>query len=240
MNGALNTASINGLYNKFYPSVLGPAFFCVIIGYRVMLSITMCRNHRLWHLLAKKIIHDCLRSLLTQDFVVMCMPYIVCVSGYFNHNVPILCQHVDHRYHFPVGGTIKEARIIQGINPTGGQLWWDRENKRYAFNPAAKTGWQSIETRGCIIIETADYGLVALLPIGMAVVGSVNFEPNITPGAAVSKGDMLGHFAFGGSDFIMIFQDGVTFTLDSPKQEDGNMYQHILMGERLGFLSKKD
>ena len=56
--------------------------------------------------------------------------------------------------------------------------------------------------------------------------------------AEVIKGDMLGHFAFGGSDFIMIFQDGVTFTLDSPLQEDGISYEHILMGERLGLLSK--
>jgi phosphatidylserine decarboxylase len=90
-----------------------------------------------------------------------------------------------------------------------------------------------------VILETDDYGLVALLPIGMGVVGSVNFEANIAPGTQVKKGDMLGHFAFGGSDFIMIFQDGVNFTLDAPMQEGGNAYKHILMGERLGFLSKE-
>ena len=158
-------------------------------------------------------------------------------NGTFTHS--FLNVNDYHRYHFPLGGTIKEARIIQGINPTGGQLWWDKENNRYAFNPTAKTGWQSVETRGCVILETNEYGLVALMPIGMAAVGSVNFEENITPGTTVKKGDMLGHFAFGGSDFIMIFQDGVTFTLDSPKQEDGNSYKHILMGEQLGLLSKQ-
>ncbi len=157
-------------------------------------------------------------------------------NGTFTHS--FLNVNDYHRYHFPVGGTIKESRIIKGINPTGGQLWWDEENKRYAFNPTAKTGWQSVETRGCVIVETEQYGLVALLPIGMGVVGSVNFEENITPGTEVSKGDMLGHFAFGGSDLIMIFQDGVTFTLDAPKQDDGHSYKHLLMGERLGFLSK--
>ncbi len=157
-------------------------------------------------------------------------------NGTFTHS--FLNVNDYHRYHFPLTGTIKEARIIQGINPTGGQLWWDQENNRYAFNPTAKTGWQSVETRGCVILETAEYGLVALMPIGMVAVGSVNFEENVTPGTMVKKGDMLGHFAFGGSDFIMIFQDGVTFTLDSPMQDDGNSYKHILMGERLGFLSK--
>lgn len=144
-----------------------------------------------------------------------------------------------HRYHFPIGGTIKETRIIQGINPSGGQLWWDKENNRYEFNPAAKTGWQSIETRGCVILETENYGLVALMPIGMAVVGSVNFESNIKPGTKVKKGDMLGNFAFGGSDFVMLFQDNVQFILTAPKQDDTNLYKHVLMGEQLGIMSNK-
>lgn len=158
-------------------------------------------------------------------------------NGTFTHS--FLNVNDYHRYHFPLSGTIKEARIIQGINPPGGQLWWDNENNRYAFNPSAKTGWQSIETRGCVILETNEYGLVALMPIGMAAVSSVNFEENVTPGTSVKKGDMLGHFAFGGSDFIMIFQDGVTFSLEAPMQEDGQSYQHILMGEKLGVLSKQ-
>jgi len=157
-------------------------------------------------------------------------------NGTFTHS--FLNVNDYHRYHFPVSGTVKEARIIQGINPPGGQLWWDDENNRYAFNPSAKTGWQSIETRGCVILETNEYGLVALMPIGMGAVSSVNFEKNVIPGASVKKGDMLGHFAFGGSDFIMIFQDGVTFSLEAPMQEDGQLYQHILMGEKLGVLSK--
>ncbi len=159
-------------------------------------------------------------------------------NGTFTHS--FLNVNDYHRYHFPVSGTIKEARIIEGINPTGGQLWWDPDNNRYAFNPSSKTGWQSVETRGCVILETDEYGLVALLPIGMAVVGSVNFEENIKAGTTVKKGDMLGHFAFGGSDFIMIFQDRVTFTLDAPMQQGGTSYEHLLMGERLGFLTKNE
>ena len=51
---------------------------------------------------------------------------------------------------------------------------------------------------------------------------------------------MLGHSAFGGSDFIMIFQDGVRFTLDTPMQEVCQSYEHILMGERLGLLLKEE
>ena len=79
-----------------------------------------------------------------------------------------------------------------------------------------------------------EYGLVALLPIGMAQVNSVNFEENVKPGLEVKKGDMLGYFLFGGSDFIMIFQEEANFTLDAPQTEDGQYYQHLLMGERYG------
>lgn len=158
-------------------------------------------------------------------------------KGTFTHS--FLNVNDYHRYHFPLGGTIKEVRLIQGINPTGGKLWWNPEIGRYSFDPAAKIGWQSIETRGCVILETEKFGLVALMPIGMVAVGSVNFEETVVPGARVEKGDMLGHFAFGGSDFILIFQKQVTFTLDAPKRENGDSYKHILMGERLGTLSRK-
>jgi phosphatidylserine decarboxylase len=158
-------------------------------------------------------------------------------NGTFTHS--FLNVNDYHRYHFPLGGTIKEVRIIQGINPTGGSLWWDADNNRYAFDPSASLGWQSVETRGCVIVETEKHGLVALLPIGMVAVGSVNFEDNLKLGMDVKKGDMLGNFAFGGSDFIMLFQDKVNFTLDAPKQPGGDSYQHLLMGERLGKLTAR-
>lgn len=159
-------------------------------------------------------------------------------NGTFTHS--FLNVNDYHRYHFPLSGTIKEARLIQGINPTGGALSWDTSDKRYVFDPAAVLGWQTVETRGCVILETEEHGLVALLPIGMVAVGSVNFEETVKSGAQVKKGDMLGNFAFGGSDFIMLFQDKVTFTLDAPKQEGGESYKHLLMGERLGRLEVRN
>lgn len=157
-------------------------------------------------------------------------------NGTFTHS--FLNVNDYHRYHFPVDGVVKEVRIIQGSQPIGGRLWWDKENNRYAYDPSAKTGWQVLETRGCVIVETADYGLVALLPIGMVVVSSVNFEDTVQPGAQVKKGDPLGYFAFGGSDFVVLFQEGVNFSLDAPKRPAGVGYEHMLMGEKLGTMSK--
>lgn len=156
-------------------------------------------------------------------------------NGTFTHSFLNINDY--HRYHFPMSGTIKEVRIIQGINPTGGIITWNPKEKRYEFNPSS-VNWQMLETRGCVILETKDYGLVALLPIGMAAVGSVNFEKNIKVGEKVKKGDMLGYFLFGGSDFIMIFQNKVDFTLDAAKN-NSNSYTHLLMGERLGHLTLK-
>lgn len=46
----------------------------------------------------------------------------------------------------------------------------------------------------------------------------------------VRKGDPMGYFLFGGSDIVMIFQDGVTLELSSK--------DHILMGEPYAEMPK--
>ncbi|MBU3927402.1 MAG: phosphatidylserine decarboxylase [Bacteroidetes bacterium] len=142
-----------------------------------------------------------------------------------------------HRYHFPVGGIIKEVRIINDEEAVGGIITWDAANERYMLNDSIP-GWQAIETRGCVIIDTEDFGLVALLPIGMSQVCSVNWETNITVGTRVNKGDMLGYFLFGGSDFVMIFQKDAGFVLETSKTPDnGQSYPHLLMGEKYGVIT---
>jgi phosphatidylserine decarboxylase len=142
-----------------------------------------------------------------------------------------------HRYHFPIGGTIKEVRIIQSDDAAGGITTWDAKTKRYILD-AQTPGWQNIETRGCVIIETKKYGLVALLPIGMSQICSVNYEDTVKVGNVVKKGDMLGYFLFGGSDFILVFQSNVNFKLTVRKESNGT-YKHVLMGEEYGKLTIK-
>ena len=140
-----------------------------------------------------------------------------------------------HRYHFPLSGTVKEVRVISATNTAGGYVTWDTKSKRYVFNPGG-VGWQTIETRGCIILETDKYGLVALLPIGMSPVSSINFSADIKQGTQVKKGREMGSFMFGGSDFVMVFQKQVNFTLDSPKEAGSDLFKRLLMGERYGKL----
>ena len=142
-----------------------------------------------------------------------------------------------HRYHFPISGTIKEVRIILSDDAAGGITTWDAKLKRYVLD-SNTPGWQNIETRGCVIIETKQYGLVALLPIGMSQVSSVNFENTVKVGNTAKKGDMLGYFLFGGSDFVLLFQSKVDFKLIVPQEGNGS-YKHVLMGEEYGKLTIK-
>jgi len=158
-------------------------------------------------------------------------------NGTFTHSFLDVGDY--HRYHFPLSGVVKEIRIISGESVSGGYITWDSKNKRYKFDPSS-VGWQSLETRGCVILVTEEYGLVALLPIGMWPVSSVNFEDDLQVGAKVYKGDMLGYFLFGGSDFITIFQNKAQFILDAPKKERSDSYEHQLMGERLGSLGNNN
>ncbi|EAT59957.1 phosphatidylserine decarboxylase [Chlorobium ferrooxidans] len=140
-----------------------------------------------------------------------------------------------HRYHFPLEGIIKEVRTIQSDDAVGGYLTWDPGTKKYMLD-ANTPGWQNIETRGCVIIDTPKYGVVALLPIGMSQVCSVNFEKGVKVGTTVKKGDMLGYFLFGGSDFVMLFQKKVDFNLTAPKESSG-AFKHLLMGQEYGRVT---
>ncbi len=49
-------------------------------------------------------------------------------------------------------------------------------------------------------------GLVAILPIGMAQVSSVNITAE--EGVTLAKGEAFGYFLFGGSDIVMLFEPG--------------------------------
>jgi phosphatidylserine decarboxylase len=143
-----------------------------------------------------------------------------------------------HRYHFPMNGTVVEVNIIPADDAVGGVLSWSAEMNKYVLADTTP-GWQCIETRGYVILDTAEYGLVAVLPIGMSQVSSVNFEDNVQVGEQFSKGDMLGYFLFGGSDIVMLFQQQVDFQLTAPTDDDTGGYQHLLMGEAYGTLALK-
>lgn len=124
-----------------------------------------------------------------------------------------------HRQHAPVGGTILEARNIQGTtyleveavpvsdSPCGPH----KVRAKREFQIGDHTGYQFIQTRGLIVIDSP-IGLVAVLPVGMGPVSSVVITAEV--GRTLRKGEEISYFQFGGSDVVMVFEarSQVSFT----------------------------
>ncbi len=124
-------------------------------------------------------------------------------NGLFMHS--FLGPDDYHRFHAPVRGTVLESRAIHE------QVYLDVEINDGQFDAPDGAGYQFSQTRGLIIFDSP-IGLVAVLPIGMAQVSSVNM--NAVVGSYFNKGNEFGYFQFGGSDIILLFEadSGVTVT----------------------------
>ena len=146
-----------------------------------------------------------------------------------------------HRYHFPVSGVVEAVYKIPYANAVGGIVYWDEKKGLYVLE-SNSLSWQSVETRGCVLIRTA-YGMVAVIPVGMGQVSSVNFLETVKPGTEVKKGDELGYFLFGGSDCVMLFEGSSGFRLTVGKGEKGGYsagYRHVLCREEYGRFADTD
>jgi len=121
-------------------------------------------------------------------------------GGLFAH--AFLGPNDYHRFHAPVRGTVLECRAITGRVYLDVQINSDGE---FEAPDGAADGYEFRQERGLIVFDSP-VGLVACLPIGMAQVSSVNMTA--VEGAYLNKGDEFGYFAFGGSDIILLFQEG--------------------------------
>ena len=125
-----------------------------------------------------------------------------------------------------------ERFAVPGAAAPGGVIRWYPEERLYHQSYSELYGWQSIETRGIVLLDTERFGLAAIVPVGMCTVSSVNFEDSVQPGARVRKGDPLGWFAFGGSDIVMIFQKEAGFRLTA------RFGDHLLFGQEYGRFGR--
>ncbi|HET8605272.1 MAG TPA: phosphatidylserine decarboxylase [Marmoricola sp.] len=119
-----------------------------------------------------------------------------------------------HRYHLPVAGEVKEAFTING------QVYMevDLSDHQLQSKDSTDTGYEFFQTRGVVTLDTGaagqgDLGIVAVVPVGMSHVASVNLTA--TPGTTMAKGEEFGYFLFGGSDIIVLFQEGVEVEVDT-------------------------
>jgi phosphatidylserine decarboxylase precursor len=143
-------------------------------------------------------------------------------GGIFTHCY--LSVNDYHRYHTPVGGKIVEAKKIAG------RTWTNEIKKITGPQTVDDIGFQFNQTRGYIILKTKTVGFIAVIPVGMGFVSSVNFT--VDEGTTLNKGDEFGFFANGGSDIIMLFErDSVKFTAFKNK--------HYLQGEKIAKAINK-
>ncbi len=119
-----------------------------------------------------------------------------------------------HRYHVPVSGRVEESFVISG------RVYMEVELQDHELQSkdSAQSGYEFSQVRGVLTLDTSsspggDIGLVAVIPVGMSHVASVNLTT--VPGTHVAKGDKFGYFQFGGSDIIVLFQEGVDPQIDT-------------------------
>jgi len=117
-----------------------------------------------------------------------------------------------HRFHMPCDGTVLDCRTIQGIHAGGGVIIWDEEQGRYRYDQCGVTDFQMLETRGVLVLDTHDFGKIAIVPVGVQQVSSVvwtfpNHQSPIT-NHQLTQGTELGKFLFGGSDVVLFFEPG--------------------------------
>ena len=121
-----------------------------------------------------------------------------------------------HRFHMPCEGKVLECKTIQGIHAGGGDIIWDEEQGRYRYAQCGVTDFQMLETRGVMVIDTPDFGKIAIVPVGVQQVSSVQWtHPALTDSESLipnpvvlRQGAELGKFLFGGSDVVLFFEPG--------------------------------
>jgi phosphatidylserine decarboxylase precursor len=148
-------------------------------------------------------------------------------NGIFMHS--FLSPYDMHRFCSPVSGEVMYSKAVQN------RVYLDvviNDKGEYDAPDNTEGGYEFIQTRGILILDTGgENGIVAVIPIGMAQVSSVNM--NATKGVKLYKGQEFGYFLFGGSDIILLFQEKSNFQLDlgeNPKK---------LAGSKIGKFGKK-
>lgn len=150
-------------------------------------------------------------------------------GGTFTHS--FLKSTDYHRWHTPVRGRVVEARVIQGqVFAEAVALPQLVDGRQvHVLDLLDKVGYQFLQTRGIVMIDSP-IGLVACLPVGMGMVSSVVITADV--GKTLHKGEELGYFQFGGSDFVMIFErDSHVDLICQPNQ-------HYQQGNRIGHLRR--
>lgn len=147
-----------------------------------------------------------------------------------------------HRLHLPIGGKVVFMRHFKSA--TRMKSSWkpalsDKDVGYYA--PLDTPDWQFGQTRLVIGIKTPEHGIVIVAPMGMAQVSAIPVRDWVKEGVMAKKGWEFANFAFGGSDFVILFEKKARFQMTVPHTKPvspgaGVNYQPSLQGEKYGCL----
>ncbi len=148
-------------------------------------------------------------------------------GGIFTHSFLMSTDY--HRWHTPVRGKVVEARVIQGqVYAKAVALPQIVDGQKvHILDLLDEVGYQFLQTRGIVMIESP-IGLVACLPVGMGMVSSVVITAEV--GKTLHKGEELGYFQFGGSDFVIVFERNSHVELICQPN------LHYKQGSRIGYF----
>jgi len=140
-----------------------------------------------------------------------------------------------HRFHAPVSGKIIDIKSIGG-------LYFFKSKYLYKHNIHCNNLFESkkqdpilgslkhismFHRRTVVYIKSKRYGVVALIPVGMGEVSSINITTKMNK--FVKKGDEIGHFAYGGSTIVVLFEN------NKLKNTFVKVNQHIKMGQKMAM-----
>ncbi|WP_299730504.1 phosphatidylserine decarboxylase family protein [uncultured Endozoicomonas sp.] len=150
-----------------------------------------------------------------------------------------------HRWHAPVDGKLVSS--------------WLQPGTYYAQSPAQLQGidtWFGLETqpylghvatRAIFIFKHEIFGYIGLINVGMMEVSTCHIEPNMLvkdgdQSIDVKRGTEIGHFEYGGSSHILVFQKGKVQLKDWALNPQKNLQddQLIKLGSVIGSALKNN
>lgn len=162
-------------------------------------------------------------------------------NGTFTHQ--FLNVNNYHRLHTPVAGRVVYMRHFQaGVRLKSNWKVKLGKDENEFYNAEDPPDWQFGQTRLVLGIETPNHGIVIAAPMGMAQVSAIRLRDWVVLGAKADKGWEFANFAFGGSDFVVIFEPKAKFQITVPRDLPepppgaGVNYKPSLQGERYGCL----
>jgi phosphatidylserine decarboxylase len=124
-------------------------------------------------------------------------------NGKIGHYV--IPNYAPHRLYSPVDGTILNSSIVDGKS----WLSVDIKNNEFDIKDNLTDGYQFRQEHGTLLIETnssdSNIGKVAVVAVGLGYVSSVVLTAQ--EGEQVGKGEEIGYFQYGGSEYLIITQD---------------------------------